>query len=86
MKQTLEEKMLDKKRMYEIELEQEEYYVDKKDNHYKHKLERKISRIEGFLIGIAYARIKYTPICVNKGYNSVIDNQKEHINTTTGRW
>ena len=83
---SLEEKLLDKKRMLEIQLEAEEYHIDKKDNVYKHKLELKISRIEGFLIGVSYAKIKYTPICENKGYNSVIDNQKEYPHITRGKW
>ena len=86
MSQTLEEKLLHKKNLLEIELEKEEYYVDKKDNHYKHKLEKKINRIEGFLIGLNYGKIKYTLIIQNKGYNSVIDNQKDHPNITRGKW
>lgn len=84
---TLINKLEEKKRILEIELEKEYYHVDKKDNHYKNKLINKINKIDGFILGVYYMKTKYQEQKTQSSFNSIIDNNKDNgISYTQMRW
>lgn len=54
----LEDKLKDRKRMLEIELEKEQHYVDKKGGVPEMRLKYLLGKVEGALISIDYMKIQ----------------------------